>query len=147
MPKPPLVVRCVAVVLWRDQVLLVTAKLRPEVWVPPGGKLGPRETAVAAAEREVQEEAGIRVAVGALLAYREVWWPEHDALELYFSAHPLEPSETTGATPEPGRKAAAWFAVDGLHQVPHFPADLGEICQAALAGQSGALHLTSLDLR
>lgn len=90
MSRVPHVCRSIAIVVHEAKVLLVTSKMCPGAWVPPGGKLEPRETVGDAAAREVLEESGIPVDVGRLIAYREVWWDDRDVLELYFAARPVE---------------------------------------------------------
>jgi 8-oxo-dGTP diphosphatase len=73
-PDPP--VRCAGAVV-RDssgRLLMVRRANEPArgLWSLPGGRIEPGETAVAAAAREVLEETGLRVEVGALLCVADL---------------------------------------------------------------------------
>ena len=54
------------------QVLLVSGSKDPACWVVPGGGVEPTEDTRMAAEREVQEEAGVKGHLGRLLGIFEV---------------------------------------------------------------------------
>lgn len=96
-----------AFVVWERKVLLHRHK-KLGLWLPPGGHVEPNETPDAAAVREVEEEAGIRVelvgeravdAPGPLQLIRprgvqlEVIAPGHEHIDLVYLARPLEPYE------------------------------------------------------
>lgn len=51
----------------KPQILLVTARRRPDVWVFPKGHIERDETAEEAAVREVEEESGVSAAIVAPL--------------------------------------------------------------------------------
>src|SRR5260370_32410913 len=81
------------------RVLLVERARPPMVgkWTLPGGRLHGGETIVAAIEREVLEETGIRVAAGSLIQDLEIMtdgyhYPIHDHL-----CTPVDPGETPNA--------------------------------------------------
>lgn len=146
MSRPRLVVRSVAVVVNEGRVLLVTAKATPDAWVPPGGKLEPREPAHQCAAREVLEESGLAVEMGRLIAYREVWRDEGDVLELYFAARPVACGEGLPATSGDGR-SVRWLEVSLLSETRHFPAELEGLCVLAADGDGAPRYLGALDLR
>ena len=73
--KPNLVVCAGAVVLDdAGRLLLIRRGQAPSagLWSVPGGRVEPGETAAQAAAREVREETGLQVQVGALLATVEI---------------------------------------------------------------------------
>ncbi|HTN52926.1 MAG TPA: NUDIX domain-containing protein, partial [Anaeromyxobacter sp.] len=68
--KQHIVTSVVAVILDdRDRVLLTRRSVPPflGLWVMPGGKIGLGEPMLSALHREVREEVGIDVTVGALV--------------------------------------------------------------------------------
>lgn len=142
-------VRAVAVVISGPCVLLVQSKHSPEAWVPPGGKLEPGEVLTDAAAREVWEETGVRVAVDALIACRQAWWEDRDALEMYFAARPLPGSGEPGRGPE-GRPAR-FLPVGDLPRTRHFPEALDRLCdlatKAPARGGVPCVLLPPLDMR
>lgn len=146
MSRTRLVVRSVAVVLSEGRVLLVTAKATPDAWVPPGGKLEPREPAHECAAREVLEESGLAVEMGRLIAYREVWREDGDLLELYFAARPVACGEGLPATSGDGR-SVRWLEVSRLSEMRHFPAELEALCRTASDDACALHYLGALDLR
>lgn len=146
MPRTPLFVRSAAVVVHEGRVLLVTAKATPDAWVPPGGKLEPREPAHEGAAREVLEESGLAVEVDRLIAYGEVWRDDRDMLELYFAARPVACGESLPPTSGDGR-SVRWFAVRDLPGVRHFPAELEALCALAADPALPPRYLGALDLR
>jgi 8-oxo-dGTP diphosphatase len=146
LPPYGVVVRSVAVTVCQGQVLLVQSNSTPGAWVPPGGKLEPGEALPEAAAREVLEETGVAVQARWLVAYREVWGANADALELYFAAEPVagEPAEPDGGVEQ---RAAWWVSLAGLGNVRHFPQELGALCRRVTAGEREALRLAPRDLR
>jgi 8-oxo-dGTP diphosphatase len=142
-------VRAVAVVIGGPCVLLVQSKHSPEAWVPPGGKLEPDELLPDAVAREVWEETGVRVAVDALIACRQAWWEDRDALEMYFAARPLPGSDQAGSGPE-GRPAR-FFPLCDLPRTCHFPESLDSLCvlatEALARGGVPCVLLPPLDMR
>lgn len=65
------------------QVLLVTSRKDPSLWIVPGGGIEPDEAAACAAVREVQEEAGVIGNLGRCLGVFEVSFI-FIALNIYF---------------------------------------------------------------
>lgn len=139
------VLRSVAVVVRGDEVLLVESNSTPGAWVPPGGKVEPGEPLALAAEREVLEETGVEVRVGALLGLRQVWAEGRDALEVYLAASAAEGSPEAGTGIE-GRPAR-WVRVTDLGSMKHFPPELPELCTRVAGGPSEAWLMVPRDLR
>ena len=133
--------RVAAIILDGDRVFLVsTRKGAPGYFVPPGGTWEEGETVREALAREVEEEAGLRVEVLHLLAYRELWRAGRQALELFFSARLPANNQPTQGVHREGRDFK-WVSVRDLSGVPHFPERLAELCGIVLAGQPGVLDL------
>ena len=146
LPRIPLVGRSVAVIVDGPRVLLVESKASPGHWVPPGGKIEPRERAAEAAAREVLEETGARVEVGGLIAYREVWWDGWDTLELYFAARPLADTGAQGHSGYEGRPWK-WVETGDLCSVPHFPEELDLLCRLSASDDAPVAYLGATDAR
>lgn len=105
------------------EVLLLRHSYGPPVWALPGGGLGPREEALAAARREVREELGLVLGDLERLAVIEEVISGSPHTAHIFAA-------TTAETPRPdGREiiAARFFAADAL------PEDLGHTAAVRLA--------------
>ncbi len=136
-------VRVAAIVMEGGQVLLVSTKRgAPGYLVPPGGGLQAGETIPEAAVREVAEESGLTVEVGPLLAYRELWHGAKRTLELYVAAC-LLPGQ---AAPTTEGRAIVWAPCTELDSVAHFPEQLGQLCELARQGHSGAVYLGRAEL-
>ena len=146
MATPLIVGRSVAVIVAGDAILLVESKSSPGTWVPPGGKIEARETADAAAARETLEEAGMRVEVERLIAYREVWWSSRDALELYFAARVVETPPAEAVARNDGRRVT-WHDIHSLASLPHMPDQLGLLCELAVSPEAPPRYLGPADLR
>ncbi len=146
MPRNKMVGRSIAIVIHEGTVLLVASKVSPGSWVPPGGTIEPREDAADCVAREVLEETGVRINVTGLIACRQVWWPGHDSIELYFSAEPAE-AVTGRLTTGEERRPAKWEDIEALGRVPHFPEMLNELCELARGPLAPARLLPNLDLR
>ncbi|MFN3990612.1 MAG: NUDIX domain-containing protein [Erythrobacter sp.] len=104
------------------EVLLLRHSYGPPVWALPGGGLGPREEAEAAARREVREELGLTLGAIARVAVIEEVISGSPHTAHIFAA-------STAETPRPdGREiiAARFFAPDDL------PQDLGRTTAARL---------------
>jgi 8-oxo-dGTP diphosphatase len=106
--------------------LLVAQRARPPelagLWELPGGKVGPGETDAVALERELEEELGLEVAVGARLG-RDVPLAGTMTLRAYLvtrmggSAEPnVEPRD---------HHALRWVTADELDGLAWVPADRG----------------------
>ena len=74
----------VAAAIERDGRYLVARRTRPEDvagrWEMPGGKVEPGETEEQALIREIREELGVEIAIGARVPGE---WPLHDDLVLH----------------------------------------------------------------
>lgn len=107
-----------AIIIRHNQVLLVRRGREPGrgLWAIPGGKVEPGETMRAAAEREVLEETGIRIAAGELIWHFE--FIQHDdegALRFHyvvfdFLGHYLGGEPLAGDDAD----AVAWAPLDQL---------------------------------
>ncbi len=94
--KQHVVVSVVAVIVdEHDQVVLTRRNIPPffDQWVMPGGKIALGESILRALHREVREEIGIDVTVGALVDVFEHLTPGPDNdhfVILYYRCHPLK---------------------------------------------------------
>ncbi|MFC4587461.1 NUDIX hydrolase [Sphaerisporangium corydalis] len=111
-------VRCVGgIVLGEERLLLVLRGHPPGegLWSLPGGRVEPGESDVAALEREMLEETGLSVTVGAWAGSVERPGPGGVVYEIHdYYAVP------TGGTPRAGDDAAGvgWFPLAGLDRLP-----------------------------
>ncbi|MGD9620206.1 MAG: (deoxy)nucleoside triphosphate pyrophosphohydrolase [Mycolicibacterium sp.] len=121
---PHLVV--VAGALIHDGALLVAQRARPPelagLWELPGGKVAPGETDEAALVRELREELGIGVAVGARLG-AEVALSSSATLRAYLV------TLIDGALRPNDHRALRWVGVDELDELPWVPADTAWLTQ------------------
>ena len=105
-------VRVVAAVVRRGGEILISRRHahaeRGGQWEFPGGKVEPGEAEPAALRREIAEELGCDVEVGALLVRHAHRYPDLE-VELAFYACRLPP----GAEPRPLGVAALEWAADG----------------------------------
>ena len=100
--------------------LLVAQRARPPelagLWELPGGKVAAGESDAAALTRELREELGVEVTVGARLG-TDVALNETTALRAYRVTQ-------TGGTLHPNdHRALRWIALDELDGLPWVPAD------------------------
>jgi 8-oxo-dGTP diphosphatase len=116
-------IRVVAAVVRRGDELLVTRRPdrpgRPGQWEFPGGKVEPAEADADALAREIREELGCAVQVGALLLRHAHRYPELDVdLAFYACALPA------GASPAPlGVAEIAWARIGTLARYDFLEAD------------------------
>lgn len=134
-------IRVAGLVIQDDHLLLVTTKKgAPGFWVPPGGGVEQDEAIGEAVEREILEEADLRVQAGKLIGYREVFRTDRLELELYLLAQPsVDQPCTDGVSTED--RGLRWVPLAELSQIPHFPDKLTEMVQHALRGIDGAFYL------
>ncbi len=89
-----------------------------DYWEFPGGKLEAGETPQEALEREIREELGARIAVGALLTTVEFDYPAfHLHMDCFFAA------VAEGELVLKEHEAARWLCPSELDSVPWLPAD------------------------
>jgi ADP-ribose pyrophosphatase YjhB (NUDIX family) len=111
--RPELAVGAIVVVC--DSLLLVQRRLPPAAgrWSVPGGRVEVGETLADAVAREVREETGVEVSVGALAGVAERISADHHFVILDFVADVVG-----GGRPEPvagdDAAAAAWIPVVDL---------------------------------
>lgn len=118
----------VAGALIRDGALLVAQRARPPelagLWELPGGKVAPGETDQAALVRELREELGIDVAVGARLG-ADVALSSSSTLRAYLVTH------TDGALQLNDHRELRWVGAAELDDLPWVPADTAWLPQLA----------------
>jgi len=120
----------VAGALIEGSSLLVAQRARPPelagFWELPGGKVAAGESDAAALARELREELGLEVAVGARLGV-DVALNAATTLRAYLVTH------TDGELHANDHRALRWISVDELEDLPWVPADrtwLAELKQA-----------------
>jgi 8-oxo-dGTP pyrophosphatase MutT (NUDIX family) len=140
-----------AFVVHRGRVLLLLHRDKG-LWLPPGGHVRPDESPLETVVREVREECGLEVDVGApaTLARGTVALPRPEALlelEVAPGHHHLDlvwfARPAANADPDrlvPGEEAAqlGWFTADQLPSLgPSLPPDVADLARRAL-GVAGA---------
>lgn len=113
--------------------LLVAQRDRPPelagLWELPGGKVAPGESDGAALARELHEELGVEVSVGARIG-GDVALNDTMTLRAYRVA-------LTAGSPRPhDHRALRWVGVDDLHGLDWVPADRAWVADLAAAMQS-----------
>ncbi|MFG3257325.1 NUDIX domain-containing protein [Streptomyces sp. NPDC048172] len=105
-----------------------------EFHVLPGGRVEPGQTAAEAARREVEEETGLRVAIGELLWVREYLPDRHPAdlnhrtrsqqLQLYFTARLLPGATSPATAPDRTQAAVVWHPLHAVGELALLPLGL-----------------------
>jgi 8-oxo-dGTP diphosphatase len=118
--------------------LLVAQRARPPelagLWELPGGKVAPGESDAVALARELREELGVEVAVGARLG-ADVPLNETTTLRAY------RVTQTGGSLHPNDHRALRWVTARELASLPWVPADrawLAELTQSLSAGRPDA---------
>lgn len=106
--NPRLVVGTLPV--WGDKVLLCLRAIEPRAntWTLPAGFMELNESMAQGAERETQEEAGVKITLGKL--YTAIDIPQVDQVHVYFLAEALGPE----LDPGPETLEARWFGLDEI---------------------------------
>ncbi len=130
------VCRAAAIILQVGQIALMRREKHGQLYyVFPGGKQEEGETGIQAAAREVQEELGLQVTVGRLVA--QTWYRGRE--QNYYLCTVIgglfgsgQGPEMIGPfTPESGTYLPLWLPVSDLHNYLVLPRPVAELVQSA----------------
>ncbi len=103
----PLKARAAAILFYEGRLLLMQQNNKP-FWVLPGGTLEENESLSVCAARELEEEAGLTVSIGPLLALSEFSDARRHVLDATFQAHYLAGPLAWNAPYPENINAIAW---------------------------------------
>ncbi|WP_265500692.1 NUDIX domain-containing protein [Paracoccus beibuensis] len=125
---PRLAVR--AAILHQARVLMVNAypDRMSDLWCLPGGGVEPAQSLHDNLVREVAEETGLSIRIGALFLVNEFHDPTRGfhQIELHFRATPDGPTDLSLKDPEGVVNRARWVTQDDLRRLRHKPDALAD---------------------
>lgn len=118
-----------ALIVWEDKVLMVWHNDHGQAWFTPGGRIKPGEPMQEALAREIEEETGLEVEIGDMVAFFDTFTPREVShkFEFIFIARPkVAPSWTERACCDADPTGAVdkmrWFTEAELANEPRvFP--------------------------
>lgn len=134
-----------ALILHENRLLVVNAWPggRPVLWCAPGGGVNPGTSLPENLRREVQEETGIAITVGAPALVNEFHDPDSGfhQIEVFFRATIAGPIPADWTDPEGIVTQRRFVTREGLARLPHKPDSLAP----AAWGDAGALSYDPLE--
>jgi 8-oxo-dGTP pyrophosphatase MutT (NUDIX family) len=117
-------------------------------WGLPGGGLEPHESIAECARREVLEETGVSVRIGAIAFLLEWVVPRYGpgiepgegygyGLEVFHLAYPEQPVPLPRPEKD-GDPPARWIPIDDVPNLPIWPKELKDLCQRIAEGLPAA---------